>query len=158
MNSASPPACETAPRLSTPRTNFWLDLLTAVVFAAMAGTGVLQRWVLPRGSSRVGTTWLGLGRHAWGNIHFWLSGVLLALIILHLTLHWSWVRSCWSRFLGSLRSPLTWLVLLALFALMLLPVVIPSQNGKPDGSNDRQENGARSSQGTHGRGRGRSGE
>jgi hypothetical protein len=29
------------------RTKFWLDFLTAFVFAAMAGTGVLQRWVLP---------------------------------------------------------------------------------------------------------------
>ena len=155
MSSPSTPACDSTPRRMTSRTNFWLDLLTAVVFAAMAGTGVLQRWVLPRGSSKVGLTWLGLGRHDWADIHFWLSVLILALITLHLALHWSWVRACWSRFLGSLRSPLTWLVLLVLLALILLPLVIPPRNEGPGGGGEWQEDGVRSGQGIHGRGRGR---
>jgi hypothetical protein len=135
------------------RTHFWLDLLTAFVFAAMVGTGVLQRWVLPRGSSRVGLTWLGLERHDWADIHFWLATLILALVILHLALHWSWVRTCWSRFLGSLRAPLTWLVLLALLVLVLLPLAIPPRTGVL-GDTGWREDDARTGQGIHGRGRG----
>jgi hypothetical protein len=159
MSSASTTACENAPRRLTPRTNFWLDFLSAVVFAAMAGTGVLQRWVLRRGSNKVGLIWLGLGRHGWANVHFWLGILILALIILHLALHWSWVRACWSKFLGSIRSPLTWVIMLALLALVVLPLVVPPQTGEPgDGTGGWQEDGARTGQGVHGRGRGRLGE
>ncbi len=32
-----------APRRSPSRTNFWLDLTTAIVLAALTGTGVPQR-------------------------------------------------------------------------------------------------------------------
>ena len=153
MGSLSTPACDSAPRRLTSRTHFWLDLLTAVVFAAMVGTGVLQRWVLPRGSSKVALTWLGLGRHAWADVHFWFGILILALITLHLTLHGSWVRACWSRFLGSLRSPLTWLVLLALLALVLSPLAIPTRAGEPGGGAEWQENDARPGRGMYGRGR-----
>jgi hypothetical protein len=125
MSALAPPACDSTPRWSILQTHFWLDLLTAVVFAAMAGTGVLLRWVLPHGSPRVGLTWLGVGRHVWGDVHFWLGVLILVLLAVHLALHWSWIRACWSRFLGSLRSPLTWVILLALLALVLLPLLVP---------------------------------
>ena len=155
MSSPSTPACDGTPRRLTSRTNCWLDLLTAFAFAAMAGTGVLQRWVLPRGSSKARLTWLGFGRHDWANIHFWLSTLILALIILHLALHWSWIRACWRRFLGLLCSPLTWVVLLAL---VVLPLVIPPRTAEPGDGTGWQEDGPRTGQGAHGRGQGRPGE
>jgi hypothetical protein len=77
MSALAPPACDSTPRWSILQTHFWLDLLTAVVFAAMAGTGVLLRRVLHRGSPQVGLSWLGRGRHNWADIHYRLGILLL---------------------------------------------------------------------------------
>ncbi|MEK6195073.1 MAG: DUF4405 domain-containing protein, partial [Deltaproteobacteria bacterium] len=50
--------------------NFWVDLLTGLAFAAMVGTGILGKWILPPGSrGGVGLVWLGQGKHFWGDIH-----------------------------------------------------------------------------------------
>jgi len=34
---------------------------------------------------------LGWSRHEWGDLHFWLALVLVALVAMHLILHWDWV-------------------------------------------------------------------
>lgn len=158
MTTNSEPGCESPQRRSPSRTNFWIDLTTAVALAAMTGTGILQRWILPRGSTRSGLTWLGLDRHQWADFHFSLGVVLLVLVGVHLTLHWSWVRGCWSRFLGSLRAPLTWLVLLVLLALMTLPLLIPPERGASGAERGWQDDGRGTGDGARGRGRGRLGD
>ena len=35
----------------------------------------------------------GMGRHAWGEVHFWIAMVLIAAVALHLFLHWGWVTA-----------------------------------------------------------------
>ena len=98
-------------RMSTPRNNFWVDFASAVVLCAMLGTGVLLKWILPPGrSGGRGLVWLGEDRHFWGDVHFWLAVVMLALVVVHLVLHRSWVANCWRRFVGSVRSPATWAI------------------------------------------------
>lgn len=69
--------------------NFWLDLTSLVLLLALAVTGLLMAFILPPGSG--GSTLWGLGRHGWGDVHFWVAGALLVLIVFHLALHWSWV-------------------------------------------------------------------
>lgn len=70
----------------------------------MISSGFVLRYVLPPGSGRiagdgsgyravlkpVAFLW-GLTRHQWGEIHFWMSVGLMAILALHLSLHWSWI-------------------------------------------------------------------
>lgn len=132
------------------RLNFWVDWLTAAVFAAMVGGGILLKWVLPPGSrGGVGLTWLGQGRHFYGDIHFWLGIAMLALVIVHTWLHWDWVVRTWRRAAGSLRSPLTWVMLLLVAALIFAPLLIPrvySEQYKQE--HDRQEELSNQGRGT----------
>ena len=87
--------------------NFTVDLVSFVDLLLLAGTGVILKWVLPpgsggghghglgggRGAGEVKTL-LGLGRHDWGDVHFVLSVLFLALMLVHLYLHWSWIKTC----------------------------------------------------------------
>lgn len=72
--------------------NFLVDFVTLVVMLGMLATGLLTRYVLPPGSrGGQGLSLWGLDRHEWGDIHFWLALALLALLVLHVALHWEWV-------------------------------------------------------------------
>ena len=85
--------------------NFWVDVTSLVIMASMAVTGVVMKYAVPsgqgrrRGSGLGPETWLGLSRHEWGDLHFYLALLLLTLIGLHLVLHWSWIK-CRLRELG----------------------------------------------------------
>lgn len=110
--------------------NFWVDVATAFVFAAMLSTGILLEWVLVPGRfGGRGLTWLGLDRHAWGDVHFWLAVALVGLIVAHVVLHWTWVKACWKRCLGSARSVRTWVAVALLATLVALPLLIPPGHG-----------------------------
>ena len=52
---------------------------------------------------------------------------MLALVIVHIWLHWNWVLSSWKRLIGALRSPMTWVYLALFFALIFAPLIIPRQ-------------------------------
>ncbi len=57
----------------------------------MAGTGLLLAFRMPPGSrGGQGLSAWGMSRHEWGDIHTWLSYGFLALILIHLALHWRW--------------------------------------------------------------------
>ncbi|AMK75432.1 MULTISPECIES: DUF4405 domain-containing protein [Methylomonas] len=70
--------------------NVIIDLVAALLFLGMIATGYLLRFPLPPGSNKTLTLW-GLSRHQWGNIHFWISLGLLAILMIHLALHWNWI-------------------------------------------------------------------
>lgn len=83
--------------MSTPKRNLIVDALGLAVFVLLAVTGLILRWSLPPGSGRlsaphgpVRVLW-GLDRHQWGEIHFWISVAFLAVLALHLALHWKWI-------------------------------------------------------------------
>ncbi|MGN6368427.1 MAG: DUF4405 domain-containing protein [Phycisphaerae bacterium] len=69
--------------------NFVLDVLLGVLVMGMVATGLLMRWVLPPGSGERLTVW-GLSRHDWGDVHFWVSAGIGAVLLVHLALHWQW--------------------------------------------------------------------
>ena len=75
-----------------------LNALLWLVFCAMAGTGLLLAFRLPPGSrgGRGLSAW-GMSRNEWGDWHTWLSYAFLALILLHLVLHWRWFWQVASR-------------------------------------------------------------
>lgn len=81
--------------------NFTIDALFFLAMLAMAWTGVIMRFILPpgsggRGGGMHGTLW-GWSRHDWGDLHFWLAVTGVALLLVHVLLHWSWVYAMGRR-------------------------------------------------------------
>jgi hypothetical protein len=72
--------------------NFWVDLLAFIVLFAKIWTGLLIHYILPPGQGRGRSLELwGLNRHEYGAIHFYLAIAMIALIGIHVWLHWSWI-------------------------------------------------------------------
>src|SRR5690606_3856983 len=46
-----------------------------------------------------------LTRHQWGDLHFWLALAVVAIILVHLWLHWTWVVATARRCAGRAGSP-----------------------------------------------------
>lgn len=77
------------------RLNFLVDLMTLLAIFVMIATGLVIRFTLPPGTGgrhgEGGLILWGLGRHDWGDVHFWAAVVLGVLLVVHVALHWSWV-------------------------------------------------------------------
>jgi hypothetical protein len=72
--------------------NIVIDAIAAAIMLGMIATGIIIRFTLPPGSGHTLGVW-GLTRHQWGDLHFWLSLAAVAIVVLHLALHWTWVVS-----------------------------------------------------------------
>ena len=84
--------------------NFVVDLVTLLAIFAMIATGLVIRFVLPPGTGgrhgEGGVLLWGLGRHDWGDLHFWTSVVLGILLVVHVALHWAWACATVQRMFG----------------------------------------------------------
>lgn len=113
-----------------------LNALLWLVFCAMSGTGLLLAFRMPPGSGGRLTA-LGLTRHEWGDWHTWLSYAFLALIALHLALHWRWFwqvaakRRSWPL-IGGIGAGL-----LLMAALVLQPVTTAAGGRGKEGGKGR---------------------
>ncbi|MCC5838615.1 MAG: DUF4405 domain-containing protein [Opitutales bacterium] len=76
--------------------NLIIDLLAATCLLAMAATGYVLRFPLPPSTNRTHELW-SLSRHEWGAIHSWASLGLLAVLVVHVALHWQWIVTMISR-------------------------------------------------------------
>lgn len=84
--------------------NIIVDVAILVLMLTLACTGLVVRYTLPPGSGGHGggrglVLW-GMDRHEWGGVHFWLAVALLALLVLHVALHWGWVCGVCFRWAG----------------------------------------------------------
>lgn len=85
--------------MSKSKLNLLVDTLAYLAMVGLVGTGLLQAYHLPPGTGGRGRggqaalTFLGKGRHEWGDIHFTLAMALLVLLVLHIILHWRWVAN-----------------------------------------------------------------
>lgn len=70
--------------------NIIVDVAAALLFLGMIATGYILRFILPPGSNRAFSLW-GLTHHQYGDLHFWISFSLLAVLVIHLMLHWKWI-------------------------------------------------------------------
>ena len=85
--------------------NFIIDLVSFILLLNLAFTAAVMRYILPPGTGGLGRQMHeGLGReqikafwsmprHQWGDIHFYLAILFLALMVLHVILHWSWIKN-----------------------------------------------------------------
>lgn len=78
--------------------NIIIDIILLVLLVLMAGFGFLIKYVLLPGIQRnskyganIDLEFLGMDRHQWGNIHLIISIIFIALIILHIILHWDMI-------------------------------------------------------------------
>lgn len=82
--------------------NYIINAVLAALMIDIAFIGILLGFVIPQGD-RAGyeakLLW-GLHRHDWGDLHLVLSLTLLALVVVHVWLHWSWVVACTRRLLS----------------------------------------------------------
>jgi hypothetical protein len=76
----------------------WQYLVDTLLFLCIAGIafiGFLMGLFLPKGPNAQESAkyFLGLHRHQWGNIHFYLSIAFVILVIIHLVLSWKWIKN-----------------------------------------------------------------
>jgi hypothetical protein len=113
--------------------NFAINALMFLCMAAMAGLGFLMKYVLLPGREstmkygrRVDLSFLGLDRHDWGAIHLYLGFLLLALLALHIVLHWNMIPGLFARLIGNSRQrwQIGFVYVLIAAALLLFPFFI----------------------------------
>ena len=89
--------------------NAMVNMAGFLVFAVLTATGLVELLFLPPGTGGRGrggeptVTVLGLGRHEWGDIHNLAGIAFLGIVVLHLVLHWRWVK-CLPRLLTAARQ------------------------------------------------------
>jgi len=75
----------------------WQYLIDTLLFLCIVGIvfiGFLMGLVIPKGPTALESAkyFLGLHRHQWGNIHFYLSIAFTILVVIHLVFSWSWIK------------------------------------------------------------------
>ena len=120
----------------TPFLNRIINAVSLMAFALMTSTGFLLEWVLPHGSGRAPAaeagrhqraiyTVLGLDRHDWATIHFYISLSLIFLLCVHLILHRKWiVATAWGTHVNpqpARRRLITVGIVIFIFAVLAFP-------------------------------------
>lgn len=111
-----------------------IDTLAFICFVFITATGLLMHYILPPGSGHF-MELLGMDRHEWGQVHFWVSVAFLAILALHLVLHWKWI---YYMIKGkptetpAYRMALSILALIALLTLAVSPFLIPVEKSDQD--------------------------
>jgi len=92
--------------------NFIIDLVSFVNLLCLAVTGFIMRYILPPGTGGRGRLLhgghgreeikelLSMTRHEWGDIHFYLAVLFVILMVVHIILHWGWIKNYFKSLLG----------------------------------------------------------
>ncbi len=94
--------------------NFIVDLISFISLLGLVITGFIIKYILPPGSGgghgggfrggrgpseNVKALW-SMTRHEWGDIHFYLSVAFVVLMLVHLILHWTWIKCYFKSMFG----------------------------------------------------------
>lgn len=113
--------------------NFLIDILMFLTLMTLAGLGLLIKYVLIPGRTawakygvQVDIIWLGLDRHAWGEVHLYLAFLLLSLLALHVILHGKIILGFLTRFISqpALRMGMASVFFLVGMTLLALPLLV----------------------------------
>ena len=100
--------------------NYIVDALMFIAIVATGFIGILLGYFIPTGNVPPAQKYLwSLHRHDWGEIHLYLSLALLVLFVLHIILHWAWIKTATERYLR--KKSMLWAIL-AVPVLLLLVV------------------------------------
>lgn len=119
--------------LDKPRLNFVIDCVMFVLLSAIVGLGLLQKYILIPGRERwakygrnVDLTLWGWDRHDWGVLHFYLALLFLAVLILHLILHWQIIVGLFQRLIPNprTRTIVLWIFILLCLLLAYFPFLV----------------------------------
>jgi len=114
--------------------NFIIDALMFLAMMALAGTGFVRKFILLSGSAskalygyKVHMTLLGFDRDAWSIIHLYTGYFILALLLLHIILHWKQIKIMCKKLISqnTTRLVITIIFVLLSIALLVFPFVIP---------------------------------
>jgi len=90
------------------KVNFVIDALMFLCMAAILGMGLLMKFslipgkeILPKYGRNVGLSLFGMDRHEWGTIHLAVGIVLIALLAVHIVLHWKMILTLYRRLIAS---------------------------------------------------------
>jgi len=96
--------------------NFIVDLVSLVNLLGLASTGFIIKYVLPPGTGgrsrllhggpgreHIKQLW-SMTRHEWGDIHFYLAVLFVTLMVVHLILHWNWIKNYFKSLSGSSQN------------------------------------------------------
>lgn len=113
--------------------NSIVDAWLFILMMAMAGLGLLIKYVLCSGSQRwaiygqnVDLLFCGLDRHQWGSIHLMLALAFSVFLLLHIVLHWKQIKHMYRTLIpqSTVRRVLGCAFLLLSLALLLFPALI----------------------------------
>jgi hypothetical protein len=110
-------SCSGARMLKRTTVNFIVDFVAFLDLLALAFTGSIMKYILPPGSAGHGQGFRGgrgfaeikylwsMDRHEWGGIHFYLAVIFAVLMLIHILLHWTWIKCYFKSLLGRSRNP-----------------------------------------------------
>jgi hypothetical protein len=69
-----------------------VNVLTFIFLCILSVTGLINWLLLPRGYSGGEGAWLSL-RHFLRDFHQWSALIFLILVVIHMALHWGYIKS-----------------------------------------------------------------
>ncbi len=110
--------------------NLVIDALLLLCVAAIAGIGLLIKYVLVPGYQRweiygrnVDLFFWSMDRHQWGTIHLVIGLVFLAFLVLHVVLHWPMIVGIYCRLIPNRFA--RWITALVLICMTILLFIFP---------------------------------
>jgi len=110
--------------------NFIIDAIMFVLMGALAGIGLLIKYILLPGSERwikygrnVDLTFWGIDRHQWGHIHLIVAYILVGFLALHIILHWKMIGCLYRKIIAN--TALRWACGLVFTVVTLILVFAP---------------------------------
>lgn len=116
--------------------NLIVDALMLLCVTAITGIGLLMKFVLVPGQDRwpiygrnVELFFWGLDRHQWGTVHLAVGLVFIALLILHIILHWAMILVIYRCFIRNriVRRVIVVVLILLMVLLLVFPWLIKPQ-------------------------------
>lgn len=113
--------------------NFIIDIFMFICMTLIASIGFLIKFILIPGresweiyGKNVDLLLFGMDRHQWGTIHLYIAFILLALLVLHIFLHWKMIVGLYHKLITSpkIRKISFWIFMSVFIFLIVFPFAV----------------------------------